>query len=97
MIAVRTGDESVTTDPDHADQDPAWDPSGQRILFACDRTGNLDLWAQDVDDAGNPVGAPLRLTTDSADDQMPSVSPTARRSPSPATGTPPAFPTRSSR
>ena len=37
-----------------------WDPQGKRLLFVSDRTGNMDIWALDVEN-GRPQGKPYLL------------------------------------
>jgi serine/threonine-protein kinase len=57
----------LTLDPS-ADQYPIWTPDGQRIVFASQRTGQLNLYAQ----AADGTGAIERLTS-SRDTQWPAV------------------------
>jgi Tol biopolymer transport system component len=53
---------------------PTWSPDGQRIAFTSERSGNLDIWVQQV--AGGP---PLQLTNDPAPDWTPDWSPDGSR------------------
>ena len=48
---------------------PRWSPDGQRIAFDSDPEGNIDIYV--IRASG---GKPIRLTTDSADDEAPSWS-----------------------
>jgi Tol biopolymer transport system component len=41
---------------------PVWAPDGRSLLFVSDRDGTRDIYQVAVDDAGAPVGQPLRLT-----------------------------------
>ena len=51
------------------DTQPAWSPDGTEIAFVSDRSGNDDIWTQDVE------SMKLRqVTTDPNDDQKPSWS-----------------------
>jgi Tol biopolymer transport system component/DNA-binding winged helix-turn-helix (wHTH) protein len=49
---------------------PTWSPDGERIAYTSERSGNLDIWAQQV--IGGP---PVQLTNDPAADWMPDWSP----------------------
>ena len=53
----------VTTNPAH-DTQPVWSPDGQRIAFASDRLGSMDIYI--VDKQG---GVPSRLTTHSGNEK----------------------------
>jgi Tol biopolymer transport system component/DNA-binding winged helix-turn-helix (wHTH) protein len=54
-------------------QDPAWSPDGQRIAFASDRDGSVDLWVQNVESTDA-----TRLTTSPAREWQPNWSPDGR-------------------
>ncbi len=56
-----------------SDRQPAYSPDGQRIVFASDRDGNLDIW-----EIALKNGALRRLTDDPAEDWDPSFSPDGR-------------------
>ena len=79
MTATGAGLKQLTTstDPVGFDGAPAWYPGDDRIIFASNRAtgGSMDLWYQDVDTGGSPVGDPVRLTTGGRDDVAPAVSP----------------------
>jgi Tol biopolymer transport system component/DNA-binding SARP family transcriptional activator len=47
---------------DYLNTSPAWLGSG-RLVFVSDREGSRDLFVANLDRAGEPVGAPRRLTT----------------------------------
>ena len=74
MTATGAGLKRLSVAPGGGEQ-PAWFPGDDRIVFVSDRSGNDDLWYQDVDANGNPVGNPVQLTTNPADDDNPAVSP----------------------
>ena len=47
----RTGSTAQQLTKDHyVDLDPAWSPSGDRIVFATDRSGNMELWILSLED-----------------------------------------------
>jgi Tol biopolymer transport system component len=48
---------------------PRWSPDGQRVAFDSTADGNVDIYV--IRSGG---GKPVRLTTDSADDRIPSWS-----------------------
>ena len=52
----------ITTNPAH-DTRPIWSPNGQKIVFASDRMGSMDIFI--VDKEG---GIPTRLTTHSGNE-----------------------------
>ena len=51
-------------------RDPAWSPDGNALVYATDRSGNLDLYRRSLTDP-----APLRLTNDEADESQADWSP----------------------
>jgi Tol biopolymer transport system component len=51
-------------------QDPAWSPTGDRIAFASDRSGNLDIWIQGIND-----GEAVPVTQSPSRDTQPAWSP----------------------
>lgn len=53
-----------------SDRQPVYSPDGQRLLFASDRGGNLDIWEITL-----ATGALRRLTDDPAEDWDPALSP----------------------
>jgi len=59
----------LTTDPGY-EGDPSFSPDGQTIAYASDRTGNLDIYLQQL--SGGPA---INLTNDPAEDTHPSFSP----------------------
>jgi Tol biopolymer transport system component len=52
------------------DRCPTWSPDGEKIAFSSYRSGNWDIWVVPV-----VGGAPVQLTTHSADDYCPAWSP----------------------
>lgn len=52
---------------------PTWSPDGRQIAYASNRSGNEDIWVQQI--AGGP---PMRLTSDPAADWQPDWSPDGR-------------------
>jgi WD40 repeat protein len=62
------------TDNPADDDNPAWSPDGQRLVFQSDREGNQDLWIMNWDGSGL-----VRLTSNPADDLMPAWSPDGGR------------------
>jgi Tol biopolymer transport system component/DNA-binding beta-propeller fold protein YncE len=59
----------LTHDPAQ-DDNPAWSPDGERLVFQSDRNGNNDLWIMNRDGTGL-----VQLTLDPADDLRPTWSP----------------------
>jgi Tol biopolymer transport system component len=57
----------------HFDDNPSWSPDGSRIAFASDRSGNWDIWIENL-----KTGALSRLTMSSATDWEPAWSPDGR-------------------
>jgi Tol biopolymer transport system component len=60
------------------DFNPAWFPGDRRFVFASNRAGGFDLFAQGLDAAGALDGPPVRLTTNAANDTQPAVSPSGK-------------------
>jgi tetratricopeptide (TPR) repeat protein len=56
---------------------PALSPDGRRLIFVSDRSGNFDLWLQELN-SRSPT-PPWQLTRDSATDTAPVWSPDGRR------------------
>jgi len=54
------------TDNEFQDSDPSWSPSGEKIVFSSDRSGNLDLWMINAD--GTDL---VQLTDDEYEDSGP--------------------------
>ena len=81
MTATGTGlTQLVTnTDQDVTPRNPAWFPNDRRIVYASNKLGYFNLWTQDVDANGNPVGDPVQLTTSDATDGEPAVSPNGKQ------------------
>ncbi|MDQ4128945.1 MAG: hypothetical protein M3151_13530, partial [Actinomycetota bacterium] len=57
------------------DTDPAWFPSGWKIVFS----RREDIYALALDASGEPAGRPVRLTRDAGADRQPVVSPDGKR------------------
>ena len=63
VISVDGGEPvRVTPDP-YMDHSPVWTPDGRHLLFVSDRTGGRDIYRVRLDEAGQPVAEPERLTT----------------------------------
>ncbi|MGQ4809405.1 Tol-Pal system protein TolB [Candidatus Entotheonellaceae bacterium PAL068K] len=56
---------------------PALSPDGSRLLYASNRSGNLDIWLHDL--KGSTPMPPVQLTRDSATDTSPAWSPDGQR------------------
>jgi len=56
------GPVNLTADSPANDQNPAWSPDGERILFTSGRSGNNELWLMDSDGS-----APTALTSNGAE------------------------------
>lgn len=69
----RTLDVRQVTFEGQLQRDPAWAPDGTAIVYAADRSGNLDLYRQATTDP-----TPIRLTDDPSDDSQPHWSPDGR-------------------
>jgi serine/threonine protein kinase len=54
--------------------EPTWSPDGRLIAYSSDRSGNFDIWVQQVD-GSNPV----QVTTNGAHDWQPAWSPDGNR------------------
>ncbi len=54
------------------DREPAWTPEGDALVFASDRSGNLDIWRVTVG-ADGAVGVPQRLTSSAQPESEPTV------------------------
>ena len=86
MAADGTGQTNLTNDPTtdpHYDFGPSWFPNN-KIAFVSDRGGastfaNFDLYVLNLNSSGNPVGDPVRLTTNPALDADPAVSPNGKK------------------
>ncbi|MCK4645277.1 MAG: PD40 domain-containing protein [Candidatus Aminicenantes bacterium] len=60
LLPVQGGEEiSLVKHPAH-DFSLCWDLQGERLLFMSDRTGNMDIWALEVQD-GKPQGKPYLI------------------------------------
>ncbi len=64
------GEARRLTDSPAADGWPAWSPSGDRIAFHSDRSGNFDIWVM-----GSDGSNPVNLTNHPGDDKFPAWSP----------------------
>ena len=63
----------LTTDPGY-EGEPTFSPDGETIAYVSDRTGNLEIYIQQVS------GGPYRnITNDAADDAQPAYSPDGKR------------------
>lgn len=58
------------TDDPAEDDNPAWSPDGDWLVFQSDRNGNYDLWMMNRDGTGL-----VQVTTDPADDLLPAWDP----------------------
>ena len=54
--------------------EPTWSPDGRFLAYSSDRSGNFDIWVQQVGS-----GEPLQLTTDPAHDWQPNWSPDGKQ------------------
>jgi Tol biopolymer transport system component len=77
-----SGTVNLTESPDSEDMDPAWFPSGSRVVYCSApldedgyRVGPPQLYAVSFDGSGNPTTATKRLTNNSASDCSPAASP----------------------
>jgi TolB protein len=71
-----TPDEATVNTVD--DVEPYWFPSDTRVAFRRDETStNSDIWVLTLDESGRPTGE-RRLTTNTAGDKLPAVSPNGR-------------------
>jgi WD40 repeat protein len=69
IAPLNAGAQRLTDDPAQ-DDNPAWSPGGDRLVFQSDRSGNHDLWTVNWDGSGL-----AQLTRDLADDLLPAWSP----------------------
>jgi Tol biopolymer transport system component len=69
------------TDDGGDNWDPSWSPDGSHLVFSSRREGNWEVYVIDIDfSVGVPRGAALtRLTTNPANDWLPTWSPDGRR------------------
>lgn len=65
--------ERVTFDDAAVARESAWSPDGEWVVYASDRSGNLDLWRQRLGDPN-----PVPLTMSEAGDSQPDWSPDGR-------------------
>jgi len=71
---LASGEVRQISDDNIHDQDGAWHPGGNRIVYASDRRGSgLDLWETDL-----PTGLSWRLTSDEGDETQPAWSANGR-------------------
>ena len=63
LLPLQAGEEiPLVTHPAH-DFSLGWDPKEERLLFMSDRTGNMSIWALDMEN-GKPWGEPYLLKKD---------------------------------
>jgi Tol biopolymer transport system component len=75
-MEVRSPDDRMArplTDGTSADRQPAYSPDGRSIIFASNRTGNLDIWTVDLQ-----LGGLRQITDDPARDWDPAFTPDGR-------------------
>ncbi len=62
ILLLRADGSSESTLVEHQANDifPVWTPDGKSVVFASDRSGDMDLWLLGVED-GMPVGEPRRI------------------------------------
>jgi dipeptidyl aminopeptidase/acylaminoacyl peptidase len=76
LMEVRSPDDRMArplTDGTSADRQPAYSPDGRSIIFASNRTGNLDIWTVDLQ-----LGGLRQITDDPARDWDPAFTPDGR-------------------
>lgn len=68
ILGMDGSEESIIplTDDEFQDENPSWSPSGEKIVFSSDRSGNLDLWMINAD--GTDL---VQLTDDDYSDLYP--------------------------
>jgi len=74
MKLIDEAAQNLTADSLFDDQNPAWSPDGQWIVFQSQRSGNWDIYKIRPDGTGL-----TRLTSDAADDWQPNWSPVGDR------------------
>jgi len=63
ILVVATGQIVSITDSDTLNTNPVWMPGSRTVAFVSSRGGGHDVYALAVTDDGEPVGAPVRLTS----------------------------------
>ena len=58
---------------------PAWSPEGGRIAYTAYQEGRQDIWVVELNEEGQPEGAPVNITNSPARDEHPSWSPCGER------------------
>jgi Tol biopolymer transport system component len=63
LLPARGGRALRQTERDGVDSQAAWSTDGRSLYFVSDRSGDLNVWKQQVDGAsGMPIGAPQQVT-----------------------------------
>ena len=63
LFPINGGDPVRIAEPTGFNQSPVFSSDGRRLFFLSDRDGARDVYVMNLSSAGQPRGAPLRLTT----------------------------------